>query len=368
MKLTNLILALVLVTNIAFAQKEDKKKSEQVVPVITYTEGVVYALPRTGISINVVARKAHYLPGPYQQYAERFLGLRGIKPQESETWEIVSLSTDLFTEADPNAIFKANTPSLIAQLPDGIISGINTAQTAGNLFVEGNDFLTPEPPLLFPFTDLSSEDFYDVMVDPATGKESFDVKTNEEKAREAAEYIIKLRKKRSYTILDANNVVPEDGKGYEVFVAEAQRLEKEYVSLFAGKIIESKHSFSFTFVPGENSVKNEVLFRFSPERGVLPKTDVSGKPVLIEIIKDENTFAALDKQKKSDNPKAGSSGVFYRIPCAASIKLTDGLTTLYSGRLTIAQFGVIAPMPELLLEGKHQILFNTQTGSIKQIQ
>jgi hypothetical protein len=370
MKIVNYIAMLLLFVNLAMfasAQREEKKKADQAVPVVVYNEGVVYALPRTGITITVRAKKTHFLPGPYNQYAERYLGIRGAKAQESEQWEIVELKADQISEADPNAFFKAMAPSLLAQLPSGVIRGINVKGECSVNSLVGNDFIAPEITPAVPFTDLSSDEFYDLVVDPVTGKETFDLKTEEERARDAAAYLVKLRKKRSYAILNANDVVPEDGKGYEVFVSEAQRLEKEYVSLFIGKEIVTEHEFAFSFIPGESSVKNEVLFRFSPEKGVLPKTDISGKPILLELTKDEAAFSAIDKLKKSDNPKAGEAGVFYRIPCVAGIKLSDGLTTLYTGRLLVNQFGVVVPFPEKLLDGKHQINFNTETGSIKDV-
>jgi len=372
MKITYILASLLLMLNLsalAANPKDDKKKTEEATIGASFSEGIIYALPRTGLNITVKASKTTFVPGPYWQYAEKFLGIKGAKSVAGENWEMCSLKVDHISEADPGSIYKAmdSVASLISQLPDGIISGINTTTECVENGTIGGDFIVTENIPAFPITDLSSESFFDLIVDPATGNEKTEFKSTEEKAREAADYLMRLRKKRTYTIIDANDVVPEDGKGYSVFVNEAQRLEKEYLALFIGKTFTSKHKFNFTFFPGESNVKNDVLFRFSPEKGVLPKTDISGKPILLDVLKEEAAYSAIESLKKSENPDAGTSGIFYRMPCAASIRLSDGVNTLYSGRTTIGQFGLAIPLPEKLLNGKYQIKFNTETGSIKEI-
>lgn len=193
------------------------------------------------------------------------------------------------------------------------------------------------------------------------------VKSNEMKAREAADYLFRLRKKRAFTILNPSDVIPEDGKGYEVFVQQVEKIEKEYVSLFLGKSFKSEQEFTFHYIPGSDNVKNEVLFRFSEEKGVLPKTDISGRPISIEMVKDQKHFSAVENINLQSEPSSGKSGLFYRIPVIASITISEGLNNLYSGRISVAQFGLIRPVPELLIREDCSLIFDPITGSLKSV-
>lgn len=349
--------------------KDDKKKEdlpEKQTP--TYKEGLVYSLPQKGLKINIKAKRINSVPGPYSNYAKKYLGIADPILTENEKWELVSIWVDLFTEADPHATFKIldSTISQISVLENGIIAGIGTSGTLHNDQIIGSDFFSCKSKTLN-FNDLSSDDYYEIIVNPETGEETTEYKSIEDKAREAADYLIRLRKKRAFTILSPDDVIPEDGKGYEVFIKEAIRLEKEYVALFAGKSTESYHTFSYNFVPGSGDVKNEILFRFSEDKGVLPKRDISGKPILLEVTKNQNVFKALDKLKNSENPNAGERGYWYRIPVSSEVRITDGINTLYQGNTLMPQFGVIAPIPDNLLSEDFSIEYNIETGTIKSV-
>jgi hypothetical protein len=70
---------------------------------------------------------------------------------------------------------------------------------------------------------------------------------------------------------------------------------------------------------------------------------------------------------KSDNPAAGHSGVYYRVPGRATVKIMSDMNVIATARVTIAQFGVVAPFPEELLFGEYAIEYNTESGAIKSI-
>jgi hypothetical protein len=352
--------------------KDDKKKVEPEDGVLVepqMPEGIVYALPRTGLMIHVGVQKTSYTPGPYSMYSQKYMGYANVRTSKEVKWMITSLEVESFSEADPNALFKAMdiVASQLAQLNSGVIAGVGISGLVSDDLVRGTAFINPDIVPLVDFPDLSSNDYYNIEVNPETGAETMVLKSQEEKAREVADYIMRLRKKRSYTILDPSDAVPEDGTAYAVFVQEAQRIEKEYLSLFVGKESISQHQFSFSFVPGNDNVKNEVLFRFSNDKGVLPVSDLSGQPVLITLLKNIKAFKEADRLKEPENDEAGVNGLYYRIPVSSSIEINFGMNMIYSGRTVIAQFGVLAPVPDDLIDGNHIIEYNTETGSIKAI-
>lgn len=367
-KLLILFSVFLIMQNFGFAQR---KTSEIVVDQIVMPDGFVYALPRNGIVVNVNVSVQNYTPGPYAQYATKYLGVE--KPiLKSETrFQIVSIDVDFLSEPDPNAVFKLLDTAMvnISMLPNGIISGVNLKKPVNQeICVNGSSIINSDRNNTELFTDVLSEDFYDIIIDAESGTETMLFKNEEEKARLAADYLIRLRKKRAYTILNASDVVPEDGLGYKVFLEEAKRIEKEYVSLFAGRKSIENISHSFFYIPGEQNVKNEVLFRFSDDKGVLPKTDLSGRPVYLAIEKDQNDASIFEKFKHPVIAESSFSGLYYRMPAGVSISITDGLKSIYSGRTQLAQMGLIVPFPYNIKLSKTTILFNTETGNIAQIE
>lgn len=353
----------------SFAQRDDRKKSsEQEIVQSTVVDGIIYALPRNGVQVNVKVISETFIPGPYFQYAQKYLGINDAKGAKSVSYRIADINMLVFSEPDPNAFYKVQreSPVSLALLSNGIISAINGQGDQSEVKVNGSSFILYNPSSVS-FTDLSSSSFYDLIVDNETGKEKMVQKNMDEKAREAADYIFKLRQKRSYQIISPSDVVPEDGVGYSAFIAEAKHLDEEYTSLFIGKTIYDEQQYQFMFVPDENNVKNEVLFRFSDDKGVLPKTDLSGKPVYLSALKDQQAYNNISKLKNSDKPNSTQYGLYYRIPAMADITISDGLNTLYAGKTIIAQFGSIAPIPANLLGSGYQILFNTNSGSLKSV-
>lgn len=357
---------------VSFSQRNDKKKSDEEMLVEAqpvFTEGVIYSLPRTGLLIKVETKSTTFVPGPYAAYAEKYLGIKNVNTTASTKWSISAISLTTFSEPDPNAVYKAmnEIAAQVSLTEDGIIAGIRLKGENKPSKVIGYDAITSQANPS-PFTDLSSSEYYFTEIDATNGTETMRYKSTEEKAREAADYLIRLRKKRAFEILSASDVVPEDGKGYEVFIKEAQRLEELYVSLFTGKTISNTNWSTFSYVPDENDVKNEVLFRFSDDKGILPKSDISGKPVMISITKNADFTKTVNQLKKSDNPNAGESGIYYRIPAIADLNVTDGLNVLYNARLSLPQLGTSAPLPEMFLDGSYSISFNPQSGTLLQVE
>jgi hypothetical protein len=148
---------------------------------------------------------------------------------------------------------------------------------------------------------------------------------------------------------------------------ELGKMEENYISLFIGKSQKQTSEFSFDFVPGQKTVKGEVFFRFSEERGVLPKSDLSGRPIVIDVIKAENLSAKQSGLITSQNPTAGKSGLYYRMPGMSEIRIMDGSSQLAGTRSPISQFGTVAPIPEDLLDGSYILEFYPTTGAIKSI-
>lgn len=367
MKASKFTIVLIFLAFALQASAKDDKKKNVSGSTTEPTEGVIYALPQTGIRVHIKATRERYVHGPFQMYAQKMLGIDNAPSADADRWNMDEMKIETFSEPDPDQVHKAMGPSaqLISLTESGILAGINGAVHSKESEIQTQTFLTKNLEQQVKFNDLSIWSFYS----RADSSKNFRVvsKNPEQKASEAAETIFNLRNSRFALLTNANDEPLPDGKSFEVMTEELGKMEENYLALFIGKSAKQKYEFSFDFVPGQKSVKNEVFFRFSEDRGVLPKSDLSGRPIVIEVNKSDNLASKLNGLSTSENPNAGKSGVFYRIPGMADIRILDGSTQLAGASAPIAQFGTIAPVPEDLLDGSYQLEFYPTTGTIKSI-
>jgi hypothetical protein len=346
MKLSIFTLALSLTAiSLLAAPKDDKKKD---VPGGTAgpVEGVVYALPQTGIRIHVKATRERYVHGPFQMYAQKMLGIENAPSADADRWNMDEMKLEVFSEPDPEQVHKAMGPSaqMLSLTESGILAGINTSVKMAESEIQTQSFLTKNLEQPVKFDDLSIWSFYS----PADSTKNFKMvsKSMDQKAAEAAETIFNIRNSRFALLTNADDEPLPDGKSFEVMTGELGLMEEIYLALFIGKSSKQIYDFSFDFVPGQKSAKSEVFFRFSEDRGVLPKSDLSGRPIVIEVNKSESLASKQSGLSTSENPSAGKSGLFYRMPGMAEIRILDGSAQLAGARIPIAQFGTIASVPE----------------------
>lgn len=136
------------------------------------------------------------------------------------------------------------------------------------------------------------------------------------------------------------------------------------MALFIGKSYKEKRKYTFEVIPDGKGAKGLVAFRFSPTAGVLPENNVSGKPIMLDL--DPSTDLTRSSSTAAQ-AESSTSGVFYRIPGFATARLLNGSEVLAQARLPIAQFGVVAPLPDALLNGEYKISFHPSTGAIQRI-
>jgi hypothetical protein len=361
--LTIILLAAALVaSDLAASAKDDKKKAANELAVVS--GGVVYALPRTGIHLEVTAEQEILIHGPYFAFAQKYLGINNAPNADVESWTITDVRMDTYGEPDPEAIYRAvgNTATLLSLSEDGIILGINSDVKA-----EPGKVITS----VFPFspevkednwTDLSMRSY--LTEKDSTKKSGSNFKSFEEKAAEAASDILKYRKKKASILAGKDDKFLPDGEAYKVMSTELDRIINNYVDLFAGRKIHKLHHFTFDVVPDGKSGKALVAFRFSPSAGVLPASNVSGKPIMLELLPSSEL-----KQKIESTviPEPTTKGIYYRIPLVTQARLLNGSDILAQAKMTIAQFGVVAALSEGLLNGEYSIEFYPATGAIRQI-
>lgn len=364
MRLVVISLAMLLAWPVA-GQKS--KKSVEILPVET-SGGITYSLPRTGIRVKVTATRTDFVAGPYALYAESLLGIQKAGLQSRVTWNIDDIELGTFAEPDPDQRYQSgNLSAALLQLtPDGCLAAINAPEqpTLGQELVS-NTFVLPAPKEIPAFTRLTNNA-------ELTGRAPL-----EQRATAAAVAILKARQSRLDIVTGMLDEFHPDGEAYEQSLEELRHIEKSNLKLFTGITEHTTYTFYYDFIPAAAGAKGEVIFRFDESLGFLPKTDFSGKPVMIDV--EPVSTVAPGPATSLSAPAAGNtsggntavspsgSNLYCRQPAPAEVRITRELTPIATGRLPIAQLGAVTPVPEGLLNGNYAILFWPETGAIKSV-
>ena len=323
--------------------------------------GFIYALPQTSFKVKVESVHYQVVPGPFAEWAEKYLGVTGCATQPKAEWSISSVDVFSASEADLDALFVVE-PSenfrtdFLRLTTSGLVMPFNavnfieanqySSQSGLSSAVETSTDLSPTPFIAAERTTHYSRVLQDsAFVRVPVHKTVVVEKSMEEKAREAAEFIFSLRKRR-FELLSGDADFVAEGKAVETVLNEISRLENEYVSLFIGKSAESKSIHWFDFTPDPNGSGSTILFRFSPSKGVLPQSDLSGSPVLITASgekewKGVEIFEQLSSEKRIPRTDA----LYYRMPVPIMLKISFQNTELLSKRMSAFQFGPLVRMP-----------------------
>jgi len=367
MKLFNFALTLFAATLVACSNKPI-----QVSPVQNSTyvsNGIVYSLPRTVVSIKIDVARTVTIPGPYAAYAQKFLGISNAATQEKEEYSIVSISIDSKSESDPTALYSAflndkSAYDFFQVINAGIVIPVNDFRTFSiaktNLPKEISTGVNFKDLSVTPFIAEEKSTFYSKVqrdssfVRVPVQKSMIIERNDEEKAKEASDFIFSLRKKRmEFMTIDVDN--PFDGEALKLMFSEINRLENEYLSLFIGKSHTETVSKTILYTPSKPEGESSIVFRYSTSKGIVASNDLSGNPILVEIEPEAmpESYNSFFNSMALNSDKNKFDRIYYRIPINALVKISDGKTELASKRLLIYQYGPTAKLPV-----KHLVIKN----------
>ncbi len=350
----------------AFGQRKPKTEDE-LIPVVN--DGIVYALPRTGLRVSVKAIREAFEPGPYATYAEPLLGITGAETRPSVRWRIVDVSLKPTSEPDPGQVYKAMGPVafMVNLTSDGRLAGVNSDREGKRGFPLATDtYLKREPVKNHHFFSRFNDS---PMLVPGDSTNNFRPAriSVERKAGEAAGRILECRQSRFHMAAGLMDEFHPDGEAYKVSLKELESMEKGYLSLFTGHTTHHSETFHFYYVPEKASDRGEVVFRFSEENGVLPASDLSGKPVTLKVEPGKELNARYAELAPSKDPASGSAGIYYRLPAMTRVSILYELNVIAESQMPMAQFGQTAPIPNELLTGEYAIEIHPETGAVASV-
>jgi hypothetical protein len=335
-------------------------------PSVIREGSIVYGLPRTVLTFTVDFERTIEKPGPYARYASDLLGLDNVITEANEKWSIEGISVSSHDELDPsefyviesNSLFQTNVLSL---KKEGLILDLNPE----SLNSSGNIRLTNEQDISqFSTGDLGSDEYYMVQSDTAYKRLSIDSSfvrvpyvvekkkrlTTDQLAERAAKRLMEMRDGKHLILTGEATVFPQS----DAAILEMNRLEKEYMELFAGKTIRQKVSYTYNIIPNrDNDNKQIVLFQFSDATGPLNGNGKGGTPVTLEIVPEQKTKdLAIIKKQNTETTAPVHDKLYYRVPDMVNLKVSMGQEAFLNTRKLLFQFGEVIQLPANYIIGK----------------
>jgi len=351
-------------------------------------DGVIYTLPKTILIIEAETQKTTETPGIYAQYAERFLGLTNVIQTEKVAYELTGIQ--VVSKATPDyqnsyvviPASKGKRTGSVELTPDGFLQSLKLLaasreespipkrnpvfcsltppQAAGNALAEFNGGATACIPSQSPVktTDITPAcQNYQTAETSVVTREMQQSTSTAKLAELAATQLFNLRESRLSILNQETEQSPSDGRSYELVLGEINRMEQYYMELFTGKKTVTKQKTRFEFEPKKD--EETVLLRYTQQKGLVDKSDLSGSPVLIKVLKQPGAAVEALKENKEAKPKV--TGVYYRLPGTGKITISDSKTVFFDEKMTIAQFGTIQTLPS---ESAWQIEMCPETGAL----
>lgn len=354
-------------------------------------EGIFYSLPRTVINVTVKIDRIENYKGPYADYAQRFLGLKNVVQENTIEYKISDINISTSFEPDPDQYYfvelgekisKGEQAGLLRLSDAGIILG--TIPVPDDTSSQVHHLVnTEEPPLemekdafgeLFRnYTDISVFEKVDtirkkVNIDTITLERQYLKKTMvekspEQKAKEAADFLSKIKDNR-FNLITGFQEVNYNKETLEFMDTQLKNLEREYLKLFTGVKIHRQMTFSYKYIPTPNQINTEIpIFKFNKSKGV-QDLDASGggKVITIRVQRVGNTNSVSAYLQKAGKT-AKSNGFYYRIPEYARVTVKVDENTQEEQQCLIDQLGLVTNLPS----SKWKVLFHKETGGIKSL-
>lgn len=319
--------------------------------------GITYFLPKTSFRFVVTATRTTRHPGPFAQYAERFLGITDAVTADTDSWTLdgitsVPYSTPDVTEAYTIELNPKSAAPLVTLTPDGILLAINDE-------AEFTPVLPTAASAIVPVDNPDASDFF--------SEDFLRAGSMVKKAETVAEEIYDIREKRTLIANGEADFNPTDGQQLQLMLERQDAKEAALKTLFTGTTSKKSYTYIIDYTPKSGS-EEFTLFRFSKHLGLVDADDMSGEPYCLRII-DETVRPEVDLSIAPAKAKKTMPDVRYRIPGRARIVVADSKTTVFEQNCYVAQFGHVEHLSVDLFNKRFttHVKFSPLTGNIAHI-
>ena len=303
-------------------------------------EGIFYSLPRTIVEVSVEVEKVENYKGPYSEFALRMLGLKNVVTANTVEYAISSIDISTGTEPDPDQFFFISGNRKALKDAEPVFLQLDeTGVLLGTMKSEKDQVVTEKLGLeqvvhsgedkdvfgdLFKYSaDVNIFEKIDtiirrISIDTMTVerqylKRTVVEKSPEQKAREAADFISRIKDKR-FNLLTGEQEVNYNRETLEYMDSQLSNMEKEYLRLFTGVRLVKKQVYRFRYLPVAEQLNLDVpLFRFDKMGGIMDLDENGGKIINLRFQRVGNTYAIQGFLGQAEKLRK-IQGLAYRIP------------------------------------------------------
>ncbi|MDP4281440.1 MAG: DUF4831 family protein [Bacteroidota bacterium] len=356
----------------------------------TSRDGVFYALPRTVVRIDVTIDKVENYKGPYSEFALKYLGLKNIIEANSVEYKVTGIQVTTSAQPDPDQYYFVEVGKKLSKNEKAGLLSLNESGLLLGTMPSKWDTLPLAGKAVFqtPVTEISEKDIFPEIfkysadisffekIDTIIRKVNIDTmtlerqyykrtvieKSPEQKAKEAADFIQKIKDSR-FNLISGMQEVNYNKETLEYLDAQLKTMEKEYMKLFTGISIHKASTFTYLYTPNPNQVNTEVpIFKFSKSKGFRELDDPSGKVVTIKVQRSGTTGMVSDYLNKVNSRKS-THGFYYRIPELARVTVRVDSDIQDETQCLVNQLGIVSFLPP----DKWKVKFYDETGGIRNI-
>lgn len=353
------------------------------------TNALMYYLPQSTLEITLKVTTETFVPGPYAKYAEKYLSIKNASTTSSSDVRVENVEIKHITQPDPNACFAVvgKQMSKVNFNGAGIITGFNSTQNEqevaavmSNKCCQNGMAVSHVPNFVDygvkrNFTGNTDTTYKVVEIDsvfqkiPVYNKVILS-KDEETKAEEAANYIIKIRK-RYFKVITAQFETETPPTDIKVMIDELKQLEKQYMELFVGKVVCNTSEYVFYYTPQSDLTEEVVPLLYVTSDNEIQTQKVDGAEAISIVLKNSPATAEIANfygRQALLQKKEKTYGLFYRIPSNVMLSVDYNGFTYYNGVVEVPQCGYLGHLPADMFKNKSlRVDYDAQSGAVRGI-
>lgn len=325
---------------------------------------IVYALPQTGIRVQLNYSKETFKRGPYYQFADKYLGYKDVLNKDYIRFKIESIQIETFETIDTGHFYSVWNLKSFEEFHCLCKKGLVKNLTENSDPELSQNFIIPESKEII-FKDntmkknLSEKeetvyktiyrDSLPVLV--SSREKRIGSRSLEDKSKEAADIIIRLRKREFKLIAGIEKTIVgdkprqyakqyPDGEAIKYMVKELDSLENELIEMFIGKSQKEYLTNTFSFVPSKNFAELFVC-SFDENNGISTTEDKNSIILRINQLNRTTNF----KQFLIADENLKYKGLVYRIPDAANAEIHYKQSLLFRKQINVFQYSPVISVP-----------------------
>ena len=348
--------------------------------------GVLYALPRTQLCVEMTVQRRDLSKAPYRDYAFDFLGVS--EDDIDTSYRLVDIDVRSVNVADPDNYYYVQVNRGSVTVDDRhLLLAVGVSNPTGNVAVpdspqprSGAGHSSPNAAYnLYDRTD-TLYTRYDAPGKPSLLTSRKDVRSTRQRAAAAAERLEEIQTKQQ-ELLNGEYEGSYGAEAVQYLYAQLRGQEEELVALFCGSAKSEKVRFYVEPQMRRNEDFCDTVIWFSPQNGFVGDVDRLPSDAFAVIccvhsdndLRQANRFVKYHTSGFTSNSSSGRTGTAaskfrsrkgfrYRIPSMATVEVT---TPVYSVRrqLPLSQLGPVVELPRRRIKA----VFDAQTLDLKEL-